>query len=72
MYLGRGCVSLHGLGQGVWKEVWTGGCVDGGVYGQCTLPPAEKMVTDAVGTHPTGIHSCINKKNLFGKSGRIA
>ena len=42
---GQGGVD-RGCGQGVWiGGVWTRGCT----------PP--KMVIDAVGTHPTGMHS---------------
>ena len=59
MDLDRGCR------QGVWTEkVWTGRCVDRAVCGQgdvltggCTL--SSEMATDAVGMHPTEMHTCL-------------
>ena len=47
MHLGRGCVDSGGLCAGdVDRGVWIGG----------VHPPM--MVTEAGGTHPTGMHTC--------------
>ena len=40
-----------------WAEV----CVGTGMY---TPPPPPQMATDAVGTYPTGLHSCDKYKKL--------
>ena len=43
----RWCASQHAMGQG-------------GVVTPRTDPPSEKA-TEAGGTHPTGMHSCLSK-----------
>ena len=68
------CVCLRvvgGVDSGAWAGgvdecMWTGcvclGVWTGRVSGQkgCTplAPPPSEMATEAVGTHPTGVHSC--------------
>ena len=54
--LSTGGVSQHALGQGV--------CVSKHALGQvvCTPPPPiSEKANDTIGTHPTGMHSCLNK-----------
>ena len=48
------CVSQHAPGQGVWTG--GGGGVDGEGRGG-VHPPPPVMVTEADGTHPTGMHT---------------
>ena len=54
---------VHGKG-GVWEgvcgrgHVWQGGMCGVGVHGRGGMRAGE-MATEAGGTHPTGIHSCL-------------
>ena len=56
MHLGKGCVSQHAPRRGY---------VDGG-GGQrgCTLS-TDEIATEAVGTHPTGMHTCCTGELKF-------
>ena len=45
-------------GVGVWSQGGGGGCLVG-----VRPPPPLEMATVAVGTHPTGMHSCLLDKS---------
>ena len=60
---GRGCMTggsawqrgMHGRGHAWWGEECVVGSMRGGGGGVCV----QEMATEACGTHPTGMHSCI-------------
>ena len=61
-------VCMAGGMHGRDGHVWQGACMteghawQGGVYGKwgCAWQEAGEMATAAEGTHPTGMHSCLN------------
>ena len=66
------------MGGGLWSEggclVWEGGgwcLICGGVWseGGTTPPPPPEMATAAIGTHPTGMYSCMIGVSSSGKTG---
>ena len=72
----RGVVGgMYGKGACVAEEVYGGKCMAGGVHGRGHVWQGACMVgggmcvgelaTEAVGMHPTGMHSCVMSKILF-------
>ena len=59
----RVCHSVHGGGCLVLGGLLRGGLLQGGVASQHALrqtPPPRETATAADGSHPTGMHSCLN------------
>ena len=61
MYWGRGVWTVGRCGQGVVD--WM--CVERDVVVERGIHPPSETATDAVGTHPTGMHSCLQSEHFL-------